>query len=75
MQGEQFNLGQKGQINGQDQEDKKKGHGQDRLESTLALNADQNKDMKRNADNYAVSLRKSKREELQKRRRGIQTSS
>mmetsp|Transcript_15387 Transcript_15387/g.23690 ORF Transcript_15387/g.23690 Transcript_15387/m.23690 type:complete len:118 (+) Transcript_15387:87-440(+) len=47
---------------------------EERMASTLAIKDSNKRDAKRERDDYAVNLRKQKREELQKRRRGITTT-
>jgi hypothetical protein len=56
-------------------EEDKKGEnlGEERIKKTLGLNANK-KDAKREREEYAVNLRKAKREDLLKRRRNIGNS-
>ena len=65
-----FSLGASKQDN-KDQA-KKVGENKDRM-SAFGV-GDERKDVKRERDNFAVDLRKKKRDELQKRRRGLLNS-
>ena len=70
MEGEnKFNIG----TSTTQPHEKKADVAQDRMTKTLGLKDDKN--VKREREEYAVNLRKSKREDIMKRRRGINVNS
>jgi len=68
MEDNKFNIG----TSNNQQNEKKADVAQERMTKTLGLKDDKN--VKRDREEYAVNLRKNKREDLMKRRRGIVNS-